>query len=510
MAVIISPLELILDTDNPRFVILPHRDQAEIRKYLLTHEDVCPLATDINAYGRLLPGERIVVLRKNDCYVVVEGNRRTCSLQLLLSRELIPDGFAHRIPPTSPQIIENCSNIEVDVLPDRETALGLMTKRHIEGVKQWKPLAKKQFFAATYRDGQGQSIQNLSRITGLRESEIKGDIRDYKFFLKTYETYCSNHPTYQKEIIYMKIDPFWRIFKAKFEYPLGNRTSPSEFLKITYDDTYNTVSSLDASALEQITQLVFEKTIVTEEVNTRHVLSDVPGISPLLQSVYNSTLLASAVDNANNGTDDETPSADSKDDSPQADKHPDSSADSSNDSGQSNDQSGGPRPGGPPPKSFFETISWRDKLNRTNPIHQGLLHSINELYNLSIPNRKGQKAYKTFPIATGMILRTVYEQALRLHLIRLNLWEVYKREIGKGFPMLKSMEDFIKRGENKGVVFSDSTMNKAFDRVIAATHRDFLNANIHSPGDIAVTADSLESIAAGGMYTLIQGIINLL
>lgn len=148
MAIAISPLDLLLDTENPRFVILQSREQADIRKYLVTYEDVCQLATDINTYGRLLPGERIVALHEGDKYVVVEGNRRTCSLQMLLNRELIPDGFAHRIPHTSASILTNCSNIEVDILSDRNSALELMTKRHIDGVKQWKPLAKKQFFAA--------------------------------------------------------------------------------------------------------------------------------------------------------------------------------------------------------------------------------------------------------------------------------------------------------------------------------------------------------------------------
>ena len=79
MAIAISPLDLLLDTENPRFVILQSREQADIRKYLVTYEDVCQLATDINTYGRLLPGERIVALHEDDKYVVVEGNRRTCS-----------------------------------------------------------------------------------------------------------------------------------------------------------------------------------------------------------------------------------------------------------------------------------------------------------------------------------------------------------------------------------------------------------------------------------------------
>ena len=77
-------------------------------------------------------------------------------------------------------------------------------------------------------------------------------------------------------------------------------------------------------------------------------------------------------------------------------------------------------------------------------------------------------------------------------------------------PTLKSMEDFINLGANKPVVFPDQGMVIIYDRIIAATHRDFLNANIHYPGNINVTADSLESIAAGGMFALIQGIINMI
>ena len=109
-----------------------------------------------------------------------------------------------------------------------------------------------------------------------------------------------------------------------------------------------------------------------------------------------------------------------------------------------------------------------------------------------------------------MILRTVYEQALQLRLKQVNLWGTYMQQQKKDqFPTLKTMEIFINQGVNKTVVFPDRKMVMAYDRVIAATHREFLNANIHQPGDINVTADSLEAIAAGGMYALIQGIIDL-
>ena len=110
-----------------------------------------------------------------------------------------------------------------------------------------------------------------------------------------------------------------------------------------------------------------------------------------------------------------------------------------------------------------------------------------------------------------MVLRTVYEQALRLRLMQVNLWGAYCQTLrNSSFPTLKSMEDFISIEANKSTVFPNRDMVLIYDRVIAATHRDFLNANIHYPGNINVTAASLEAIAAGGMFALIQGIINLI
>ena len=385
----------MLDTENPRFVILQSREQADIRKYLVTYEDVCQLATDINTYGRLLPGERIVALHEGDKYVVVEGNRRTCSLQMLLNRELIPDGFAHRIPHTSASILTNCSNIEVDILSDRNSALELMTKRHIDGVKQWKPLAKKQF---------------------------------------------------------------------------------------------------------------------EETVTTRNVLTDVEGIHSLLQAVVDAENNAPEDDpdtpppQDENGT--EEPPADEGGGHPPGDTPPPADHGKDTPAGNSTgNTTGGPRPGGPSPRSFFETISWHGKLDPANQQHQGLLYAINELYRLSNTNCGRHKAYESFPIASGMILRTVYEQALRLRLMQVNLWGAYCQTRNNALPTLKTMEDFINAGTNKTTVFPDQGMVLTYDRVIAATHRDFLNANIHYPGNINVTAASLEAIAAGGMFALIQGII---
>ena len=525
MPITISPLDLVLDTQNPRFVILASREQADIRKYLITYEDVCQLALAINEYGSLLPGERIVVLKENGKYVVIEGNRRTCCLQLLLSRDLIPEGFAHHIPQTSVKIFENCHSIEVDVLPDRNAALELMTKRHIQGVKEWRPLAKKQFFASNYNDGLGQTVNNLSKITGIKESDIKEDIRDYKFFSAVYEQYCTDHPDFNKEIVVLKTDPFWRIFKSKFEFPIGTKLSPKDFLKISYDEKFNTISSLPPPLFDKITQITFEKSIVHESITTRHTLTDIEEIGPLLQAIKDIIEAESQSEGdvpAENGTDARTngnqqPPADN-DDGPTPPQNypiggrPGGHGDNSN--GSNDNNNGGPRPGGPPPRVLFESLSWRGKLNSANQLHQGLLSAINELYGLSDKTFGRQKAYRVFPVATGMILRTVYEQALRLRLMQVNLWGKYMVSIKNGkkepLPTLSTMENFISAGENKPCVLPNQNMILSFDIVIANQHRDFLNANIHRPGDICVTPDSLEAIAAGGMHSLIQGIINLI
>lgn len=411
MSVTVSPLELLLDEENPRFVVLNNREQTDIRKYLVTYEDVCALAVEINDYGGLLPGERIVALKQDNHYIVIEGNRRTCSLQLLLNPTLIPEGFSHRIPVASEELKKACHTIEIDLVPTREAALALMTKRHIDGVKQWKPLAKKQFSATNYATG--LSVTELSRITGIRESEIRSDIRDYKFFLAAYTQYCSDHPDYHGQIIDLKIDPFLRIFKAKFQYN-DAEVKPTDMLRISYTEDHDTVSSLPLNIFTSIVQTVFEEAVIEERINTRNTLADIPSIIASLDSNTRTETTASTPP-AESENSDSTPTSTSPNSS-----LPDDTTTPYNPS-STNVGSGGPTPGGPAPRVFFETLSWGN-LSPERPEHSGLLAAVNELYNLSRTNIGRKKAYEVFPIATGMILRTTYEQVLRLRLEQTGLW----------------------------------------------------------------------------------------
>ncbi|HWP50689.1 MAG TPA: hypothetical protein VN626_03220, partial [Clostridia bacterium] len=378
MSIAISPLELLLDDENPRFVVLSSREQADIRKYLVTYEDVCALAVGINNYGGILLGERVVALKRGEKYVVIEGNRRTCALQLLLNPELIPDGFRHRFPAASDRLIEACQTIEVDLVPTREAALELMTKRHIEGVKQWKPLAKKQFFASNY--AVGRTVSNLSIITGMKESDIKADIRDYKFFLAAYTTYCACHLDFHGQIVDLKIDPFLRLFKALFAFN-GTKVKPVDILRITYTESHDTVSGLPAEIFMGIVQRAFEEATITERVNTRNTLEDVTGVIVALNAV----IQAEAVNESegsnlqdNNNLQHASAGNNSSGATPQSSANTANSTNGStggastevNTSSENNSTSGispsepasaepapgGPTPGGPAPRTFFEAL----------------------------------------------------------------------------------------------------------------------------------------------------------
>lgn len=515
MPINISPLDLLLDDENPRFVVLSKRGQADIRKYLVANEDVCTLTTEINNFGGILPGERVVALDRNGRYVVIEGNRRTCSLQLLLNPALIPDGFQHRIPTATDKLKKSCQLIEIDLVPTREAALELMTKRHIEGVKQWKPLAKKQFFASNY--AAGQTVSNLSRITGMRESDIKADIRDYKFFLAAYNTYCIKHSNFNGQIVNLKIDPFLRIFKAKFPYD-GTEVKPVEILKISYTENHDVVSELPIDDFTNIVQKVFEEATITEKINTRNTLKDVTGVIATLDKIAqteelgctkhtNSSVAVNIQDVAANSYSNCHGSKHSR----ETINGVETPADPRNIASNTVVTTGVPASGGPAPRTFFETLSWDQKLLPDNPAHQGLLSAVHELYNLSRIPCGRKKAYEVFPVATGMILRTAYEQVLRLRLNQTNLWGTFMQTVrNNSYPTLAGMETFIVKPANQTTILPTAELRSAMSAITTYSHREFLNANIHNPGSIHVSADALAGIAQGGMFTLIQKSIDLL
>ena len=149
--------------------------------------------------------------------------------------------------------------------------------------------------------------------------------------------------------------------------------------------------------------------------------------------------------------------------------------------------------GGPLPTKMFETLSW-DALSRENADENALIAMLHELHNLS----KSEK-YKMYPIATGMILRSVYEQCISI-VIKLNKLEPPSQLESKETRLLKWIES------NR--IDGGKAMESSLKLVIESNYRERLNNNVHNPDIARMTPAILESLATGGMCSFIQSTID--
>ncbi|MDY0194409.1 MAG: hypothetical protein RBR93_12945, partial [Aliarcobacter butzleri] len=123
MTIIKKILDLQLDSQNPRFFDGDKiRSEPEIIKYLLDYEEIIPLAKEINDYGGLLLGERLICTIENEKYVVLEGNRRCTACKLLLNPKLIPSEFKNNFPHIKKETRDNIEEAEIDIITSRDEA----------------------------------------------------------------------------------------------------------------------------------------------------------------------------------------------------------------------------------------------------------------------------------------------------------------------------------------------------------------------------------------------------
>jgi len=523
MVVRVSPLELQLDQQNPRFLLFENESQDKIREYIAKYENGCKLASDINQNRGLFLGERIVVLREGDNYIVMEGNRRTCALQFLLDRNLIPEQLRNRVPTAHPETIANISEIEVDVVPTRDYAIALMANRHIEGVSRWKPFAKNQFFARMF--DADNSIIELNRKTGISTTTIKRHIREYKLLSKASQLYLATHPGYVANIFDYKISTFHRLFLTKVRVH-GIDISPVDFLKIHYDENCNILSDLDEEVFNLILRETFQAAIVDQSIDTRDTLLDVASISDLIIRLCEDYLNIDVGDSSEGTTVDGIPTGGSSSQVSglQSNGNPQSngnrlqvsgpqSGDSSPrvsgpQSGGNGSQGRGPQGGGPALGNFFESINW-ENLDPQNVDHAGLIVVLEELRKLSVKSISfdghNRKLYYYTPVAAGMLMRTAYEQALKIQIIKTNNWNNYIQWLNRRYPTLEKMESYSAQNQS---VLTTRIMKQAFDLIRTHRDRNFLNYNVHDPGRIRTTAPALELMASGGLVTFIQEVIN--
>ncbi|MGG3943386.1 hypothetical protein ABEV54_18325 [Peribacillus psychrosaccharolyticus] len=203
----VTPLNLVLDEMNPRFVTKNSNNltQVKIMEYLINFEDVIQLAKEINDYNGLVAGERLLVIKENSQYKVLEGNRRTAAMHLLLNPTSIPPGISNarlkQIPKINSTCLNNISNIEIDVVDSRDDAIYSLSKRHIDGIKRWSQISKMFFYKNLFE--QGKKLTELKEFTGESTGTITTQLKKYnflRFILDNYGTYFPNSTIANLEI----------------------------------------------------------------------------------------------------------------------------------------------------------------------------------------------------------------------------------------------------------------------------------------------------------------------
>lgn len=151
---------LKLDLENPRTAPLESQRDAFIK--ILENQDLklVELAESIVDQRSLNPLDRFLVMPMGDGYVVLEGNRRTAALKILVNPSVL-----NSIPvrPTIKKRLEAAAErfdrtwiepIEAAVVADRADAIEWLLLRHTgpnsgRGVVEWSPSAKARFSGAS-------------------------------------------------------------------------------------------------------------------------------------------------------------------------------------------------------------------------------------------------------------------------------------------------------------------------------------------------------------------------
>lgn len=261
----VDPLELTLDSQNPRIDVSDNATQTEIRLKLLKTEQVVELARQIKQAGGLLGGERVIVAKENGHYVVLEGNRRVCACQLLLKPDWIPSQYRSTFPRIeNEELREFIRLVQVDVAPNREAAEITITRKHTKpGVLKWLPAA--QYRRIKRMLASDRTIDQIAELFGVKPYELTRLLRSSAIMdsvhkldgLKPHERSALSDPR-------LKTNAFTRFFTLK-----GVR----ETLGIQYDKDGSFNSDLRKSTLDGAIKSIAQALLFPERKSGKLIMN---------------------------------------------------------------------------------------------------------------------------------------------------------------------------------------------------------------------------------------------
>lgn len=207
--VVLNPLEIDLDYNNPRFSMFDFNSEKEIIKYLIDFERIKELAFQISENGYNTIGERIIVLESRNTgkinYTVLEGNRRIASLKLLFQySSLLTSSERKKLEKSNLNIKDfevSCDVVKEDT---RDEALFKISAKHVDGIKTWSPTDKRVFYHNLYTQyrkkglSSGEALDKIEKITPERKNEIKKAIKELNYLTSVYNETKIYKPNLEK------------------------------------------------------------------------------------------------------------------------------------------------------------------------------------------------------------------------------------------------------------------------------------------------------------------------
>lgn len=114
---------------------------------------------------------KILLVKQQLIFFVVEGNRRLSTIKLLLNNNLRAELKIRTFPEISDTVRDDISILPVIIYPSRKEVLPYLGVRHISGIKKWEPYAKARYIASMVE--KGFSIDDIQKQVGDRSNSAR-------------------------------------------------------------------------------------------------------------------------------------------------------------------------------------------------------------------------------------------------------------------------------------------------------------------------------------------------
>jgi ParB-like nuclease domain len=207
------PVNLIdLDPQNSRLLTRERLGQKQILEKLIAQEEVLELARSIIKDGGIHPHESIIVVKKEGRYLVVEGNRRSAAIKIILNPSLLPPKQQGRISDVPIPLKKKLANLPAKIAPSIADAAPLISALHTKNAKRSWSAAAKAFHIGRLAD-QGLNVTQIAKAENLKEGIVKKALLSHRL-LGIAET---NPDLNEQEMAILrnprlKVNPFTRVF----------------------------------------------------------------------------------------------------------------------------------------------------------------------------------------------------------------------------------------------------------------------------------------------------------